>query len=157
MHIFLKTKLYGPKEKNGKKSNLPIWSQRNITIVTSYRSTCTTGFHRIHPILSSCRNVRPLSVVCPLLVRFSQGSKVGPRRAKPSPTVALVPWKNVYQKCASLQLKVPRRGEGVFFFAKKPLGGSGNSNGSGAAAANDNDADEGGGSPKRWASFEFGQ
>ena len=32
---------------------------------------------------------------CPLPMQFSQGSKGGPRGAKPSPTVASVPWKNI--------------------------------------------------------------
>ena len=48
------------------------------------------------PIWSSSRDVRPFVYMwhqCPLPMQFSQGSKGGPRGAKPSPTVASVPWK----------------------------------------------------------------
>ena len=45
-------------------------------------------------IQSSSRDVRPFSP-CPLPMWFSQGIKGGSRVAKPFPTVASVPWKNV--------------------------------------------------------------
>ena len=103
-----------------------------------------------------------MSVRCLLFVPFSCDSPRGAKQV-PGDQSRLPQWHQCHEKmyikkCASLQLKVPRRGEGVFFFfAKKPLGGSGDSNGSAAAAAAANDADEGGGSPKRWASFKFGR
>ena len=53
------------------------------------------------PLWSSSRDVCP-HVCCPLPIRFSQGSKGGPRGAKQSPIVASIPWKNV----SSLRLQL---------------------------------------------------
>ena len=86
---------------------------RHCTVPSLGRDLC---FHQIGQLgrfgLVVAMSVRLFVVCCcPLPLRFSQGSKGGPRGAKLSPTVASVPLKNVHKKiyikkCRSSRLAV---------------------------------------------------
>ena len=74
--------------------------KKRLTDRNRHNGVCRAASGKFSPnrptglIWSSSRNVCPW--LCPLPMRFSQGRKGVPRGAKPSHTVASVPWKNIH-------------------------------------------------------------